>query len=108
MPLVATSRITGRIRSGQLGARGETTFILASWTSARARARAGKESAIGLFAREIIEDRTVRPIVAMAGGDQLSKRVRHSLHFSDPRLEIADMRLGDALDFAAWAAAIAP
>ena len=41
---------------------------------------------------QIIEDRTVRTIVAMAGGNQVSKRVRRGLHLSDARLKIADMR----------------
>jgi hypothetical protein len=40
----------------------------------------------------------------MAGGNQVSKRVRHRLHLSDARLKIADMRLGDALDLPARAA----
>ena len=58
--------------------------------------------------REIVEDRAVRAIVAMAGGDQLSKRVRHRLHFGNARLKIVDMRFCNAFDLAAWAAAIAP
>jgi hypothetical protein len=56
---------------------------------------------------QIIEDRTVRTIVAMAGGNQVSKRVRHGLHLSDARLKIADMHLSDALDLPARAAAVA-
>ena len=58
--------------------------------------------------RQVVEDRTVRTIVAMAGGDQVSKRVRHRLHFGNSRVKIPDVRLGDALDLPARAAAIAP
>src|ERR1700722_19887883 len=46
MPLVATSRMVGRIRSGQLfRAESGATFILASWTSDRARTRGFRASA---------------------------------------------------------------
>ena len=58
--------------------------------------------------REIVKDRAVRAIVAMARGDEVAQRLRHSLHFGDARLKVADMRLGDAFDFAARAAAVAP
>src|ERR1700757_334502 len=40
MPLVATSRMTGRMRSGQLGLAADgATFIAASWTSGGVRTR---------------------------------------------------------------------
>src|ERR1700733_10962695 len=105
MPLVATSRIDGRIRSGQFVlAAGEATFIAASWTSAPAHARVGCGLVVGPSEREIIEDRAVRTIVAVAGAHEFSKRVCHRLHLSDARLEIADMCFGDPLHFAARAA----
>src|ERR1700677_1748915 len=103
MPLVATSRIAGRIRSGQLvlGEDG-ATFMSASWTSGRACASGRREASLaGLPEREIVEDRAVRTIVAVACADELSKRVRHRLHLNDARLKIADMRLGDEPDLAA-------
>src|SRR6185437_14965904 len=85
MPLVATSRIVGRIRSSQSGrAGGVATFISASWTSAGTRASVGRGSLVA-SQREIVEDRAVRAIVAMAGGGQVPKRGRHRLQFGDPR-----------------------
>jgi Cu+-exporting ATPase len=57
---------------------------------------------------EIVEDRTVRAIVAMAGGGQAPEGVRHRLHFGDARLKVADMGFRDALDLPARTAAIAP
>jgi hypothetical protein len=58
--------------------------------------------------REIVKDRAVRSIVAMACGDQFPKRVRHRLHLDDARLKIADVSLSDALDLAAGTAPVAP
>jgi hypothetical protein len=32
----------------------------------------------------------------MPGADELAERLRHRLHLGDARLEVADVRLGDA------------
>src|SRR5208282_5326244 len=58
--------------------------------------------------REIVEDRAVRPIVSVAGADELAERLRYRLHFGDALLKVADMRFGDAFHVAARTAAIAP
>src|SRR6185437_4103965 len=110
MPLVATSRMTGRMRSGQLATgAGGARFMSASWTSGRARASVDHEgSRVEASERQIIEDRAVRTVVAMAAGDQTSKRAGHGLHFGDPRLKVADMGFRNAPDVTARAAAVAP
>ena len=63
---------------------------------------------LAVFKRQIVEDRTVRPIVSVAGADELGEGLRHRLHFGDALLEVADVRLGDAFHVAAGTAAIAP
>src|SRR5580658_5747080 len=62
----------------------------------------------GLTQREIVEDRTVRPLVSVAGADQSAERSHHGRHFGDALLEFVDVRLGDAFHLAARTAAIAP
>src|ERR1700722_3046236 len=110
MPLVAASRIDGRIRSGQLVlAAGEATFIAASWTSPRTCASVGDEgSHVDAPERQIIKDRAVGSIVAVTRGNQFPERIRHRLHLGDARLKTVNMDLGDALDLAAWSAPVAP
>jgi hypothetical protein len=81
MPLVATSRMTGRIRLGQSFVTGdEATFISASWTRGQVRARVGYGLAVDGSEREIVENRAIRSIVAMARGDEFSKSIRYRLH----------------------------
>src|SRR5579871_284186 len=103
--------------SVQLRSAGEASFIEASWTRAQAQARAGGgsrrrllcNSSPGDFAhRQIVEDRTVGPVVAVAGVDQFAQRLRHRLHLGDARLEVSEARFGNALDLAAGTAPIAP
>ena len=57
---------------------------------------------------EIVEDRAVGSVVAVAGGDESSKRVRHRPHLGDASFELANMGLSDALDLTAWTGAVAP
>src|SRR5690606_28338584 len=62
----------------------------------------------GLGAGEPFQDRTVRPIVAMAGIGQRGQRGAHPLHLGDLRVEFADMRLGERLDLCAGPLPVAP
>src|SRR6516225_319908 len=117
MPLEATPLIAGRISSSGFGA-GEvdTRFILASWGNGRAHASvagrggwsARRPSMTARTERQVVEDRAVRPVVAMAAAHKLLERPRHGLHIGDPRLKIADMRLGDPPDLSARPVVVAP
>src|SRR5271166_5068447 len=108
MPLGATSRIAGRISASQLRFGIEPTFMGPRHGARRGRgqealAPTGRSDARG----KIVEDGTVRPVVAMAFVNKPAQRLRHNLHVRDARLEIGDVRPGDAPDFAAWTVPVA-
>ncbi len=50
---------------------------------------------MGRSARDIVEDRTIRPVVAMAGMDQFLQRGAHLLQFAQFLADRLDMGGGD-------------
>lgn len=61
-----------------------------------------------MVAGQIVEDRTVGPVVPVAGVGELRERALHRLHLRDALLEIGDVGERDALHVAAGAAAVDP
>src|SRR5690554_5287322 len=60
------------------------------------------------LAGKVVEDRTIRPVVAMAGLRQMLEGACHRLQLRDARLQLCDMALGDCLHFGAGAALVVP
>src|SRR6185312_3740064 len=57
---------------------------------------------------QVIQDRAVRPLVAVAVLQQVLQRALHGLHRLDARAQVQHMLLRDALDARAGAAPVAP
>jgi hypothetical protein len=71
----------------------------------------GRESATssaGVAQREIVEDRAIRPVVAVTSMDKVAQGLGHRLHIGDTRVEVADMRFRDPFDLPARSRPIAP
>ena len=57
---------------------------------------------------QIVQDRALRPLVAMAALHQRLQRALHGLHGGDAFGQVVDVGLGDALDLAAGAGLVLP
>ncbi len=58
--------------------------------------------------RKIVEDRALRPIVAMAFASEIAEQIAHLDEFGDIGLERGDLGKRDPLDFVAGALAVGP
>jgi len=61
-----------------------------------------------LACAEVVEDRTVGPVIAATGLDQASQRERHLLGCLDAGIEKAEVALGKRPHLAAWSGPVAP
>ena len=58
--------------------------------------------------REVLEDRAIRALIAVAGAGKLFQRALHGLKRRDLALQLRDMVLGQPLDVGAGARAVPP
>src|SRR5271166_2649058 len=86
--------VSGNLQA--LGERVKLRSIAHGDTCARLRGKIADDVSLYHAQRQIVEDRAVRPVVAVAFLHELAQRLRHRLHLRDARLEIAHVRLGDA------------
>jgi len=65
-------------------------------------------SASGNLPGQVIQNRAIRPIVAVAIVGEVLQRAHHRLHLGDLALQVRDVAFSEILDLRGGAAAIAP
>ena len=84
-----------------IGGRGAVTGVSVSFSCAASLISLG-------IVRQVVEDRTIRPLIAAAVVHQVLQRAPQLLHLRNPAIEIDDVRLCDPPHLGTGAAPVLP